>query len=221
MGLPQRRIDRFFWPATEVVEDLLRCTSKSARGSKAAGLGFKGALPIKMDAVMLRRRTAQCLMVAAMCAFFDAGLGGWSSSPPNASDFYIVSVGFSDALPGWHHSILEVRPDGGDVLVRYIRVIPSSRYCGETTKIVATATRLPNTSLPMISDSVNLCAIDPPALSRTIRAFPQTQGMTVFAGDRYAIVAKCGPDTRVIRLPDDWKVDMARLKRKRPRIAAL
>ena len=115
-------------------------------------------------------------------------------------------------MPGWHHSVLEVRPDGGDLLVRYIRVIPSSTYCGEATKIVATATRLPNTSLPTISGGVNLCAMDLPSLDRTIRAFRQTQGMRVFAGDRYAIVMKCGMDTRVIRLPGDWAGDMARLK---------
>jgi hypothetical protein len=34
-------------------------------------------------------------------------------------------------------------------------------------------------------------------------------------------VAKCGTDTRVIRLPEDSEVDMARLKRRRPEIAAL
>ena len=141
-----------------------------------------------------RRRNSQWLMVSAMCSFVTAGRVGWSESLANASGFYIVSVGFSDAVPGWHRSVLEVRPDGGDVLVRYIRVIPSSVYCGEATKIVATTARLPNTSLLTIAGGLNLCAIDPQALSRTIKAFPETQGLRAFAGDRYAIVASCGSD---------------------------
>jgi hypothetical protein len=45
--------------------------------------------------------------------------------------------------------------------------------------------------------------------------------VSVFAGDEYAIVAKCGTETRVIRLPDYWTIDMARLKRKQPNIAGL
>ena len=46
------------------------------------------------------------------------------------SEFYVVSVGFTDALPGWHHSILEVKPDGHDMVVRYIRVDPGTANCG-------------------------------------------------------------------------------------------
>ena len=108
------------------------------------------------------------------------------------------------------------------MLVRYIRVMPASTYCSTSTKIVATAARLPSTSLPGITGGVNLCAIDPSSLSRTLHAFPETRGIRVFAGDRYTIVAACGADTNVIPLPGDWTVDaMARLKRKRPGIAAL
>lgn len=156
------------------------------------------------------------LMSVAVCAS-----AGWPQPLPPASEFYVVSVGFSDALPGWHRSVLEVRPDGFDLLVRYIRVMPSSAYCGEATKILATATRLPAAALPEITDGVNLCTIDSQELSRTVRALPPPRGMTVFAGDQFAIVAKCGTDTRVIPVPGDWKVDMERLKRKRPRVAAL
>jgi hypothetical protein len=174
-----------------------------------------------MSSVMMRRRKSQWLMAAAMCGFWGIGPRASSNSPPNAPDFYIVSVGFSDALPGWHHSVLEVSPEGGDVLVRYIRVSPSSAYCGEATKIAATTVRLPKTSLTTITGGLNLCAIDPQELSRTIKAFPKTQGSGAFAGDRFAIVANCGSDTKVIRLPGDWEVDLARMKRKRPGIAAL
>jgi hypothetical protein len=164
--------------------------------------------------------SAQCRMAAAMCVC-AAGLAGWPGPPPDASEFYIVTVGFSDALPGWRRSVLEVKQDGDGILVRHIRVVPASVYCGEATKIVATATRLPNITLRTITGGVNLCAIDPPALNRTLWAFPQTRDIRVFAGERHAIVAKCGADTRVISLPGDWQVDMARLKRKRPGIAAL
>jgi hypothetical protein len=160
-------------------------------------------------------------LVAALCVICAPVFVARSSSPPQPSEFYIVSVGFSDAWPGWHRSVLEVRPDGADVLARYIRVMPPRDGCAGTTKIVATATRLPNTRVVETTDALNLCTADPAALSRITREFPQTSGLAVYAGDRYAIVAKCGTDTRVIPLPEDWKVDMARLKRMRPTIAAL
>jgi Gram-negative bacterial TonB protein C-terminal len=161
---------------------------------------------------------ADCL---GLCSFVVASQVGWSESSPNASGFYIVSIGFSDVVPGWHRSVLELRPEGGDVLVRYICVVPSSIYCGKATRILETTARLPNTSLLAIAGGLNLCAIDPEALGRTIKAFPETQGLRAFAGDRYTIVANCGSNGRVIRLPGDWELDLARLKRKRPRIAAL
>src|SRR6267378_2566021 len=100
-----------------------------------------------MNGVMWRRCNAQWLMVTAICGLCAIGLQASSSPPLNASEFYIVSIGYSDALPGWHHSVLEVKPDGGDMLVRYIRVGPASVYCGEVALIRATATRLPNISL--------------------------------------------------------------------------
>lgn len=169
---------------------------------------------------MWLRRTPQWLMVAATCGFCAVSLRAASNPPPSASEFYVVSVGFSDAWPGWHRSVLLVKPDGNDIRVRYIRVAPVSVDCGEATKIGATDARLPNTSLDAVTGGVNFCAMDTPSLSRVIRTFPAPQRMSVFAGDNYTIVARCGSESRVIRLPGDWEVDMARLKRKWPGIAA-
>lgn len=168
----------------------------------------------------MRGHSSASLIAAALCVC-SATFVGWASASLEPSEFYIVSVGFSDAKPGWHRSVLEVVQDGSDMLVRYIRVIAASGYCGNPTQIVATTMRLPNTSPRRISGGLNLCAIDSPVLSRTIRAFPTTQYASVFAGDQHAIVAKCGTETRVISLPGDWTIDMARLKRKQPRIAGL
>jgi hypothetical protein len=144
-----------------------------------------------------------------------------SSSPPQPSEFYIVSVGFSDVLSGWHRSVLEVRPEGVDVLVRYIRVMPASTVCWEATKIATAATRLPNTTLLTITGGLNPCTVDPLAINRTVKAFPQRPVPAMYAGDRYAIVAKCGSETRVLPLLEEWTIDMVRLKRKRPKTAAL
>jgi TonB family protein len=168
-----------------------------------------------------RGRNYQWLIVAALYSVIFAARVGWSESPASASSFYIVSVGFSDALPGWHHSVLEVKEDGKDAIVRYIRVMPSNNYCGKITKIGVSSARLADTSLINVAGGLNLCAIDSQALGPTIKAFPETKHLMVFAGDYYAIVANCGSDTRVIRLPGDWKLDLARLKRKRPEIARL
>src|SRR5882724_3551956 len=87
----------------------------------------------------------------------------------SAAEFYIVSVGFSDMLPGWHHSVLEVYPDSNDMVVRYIRVDPRRANCGGAESIRATATRLPNTSLQAVTGGVNVCAMDQRFLDRTLK----------------------------------------------------
>src|SRR3954466_14774008 len=109
-----------------------------------------------MKVVMLRRTNSLYPMVAGMCSFFAAVPLALSNSPPNASGFYIVSVGFSDAKPGWHRSVLEGNAEGDDWLVGYIRVVPASSYCGRSTKIFATTTRLPRTSVSSMIGGVNL-----------------------------------------------------------------
>jgi TonB family protein len=165
-----------------------------------------------------RFRNYSCgLIVTLVCA---AHLLASSAPPSNPSEFYIVSVGFSDALPGWHRSILEVRPEGPDLFVRYIRVMPFSNDCGEATKIVWTAVRLPSTTLSTLTAGQNLCAVRSSDLPRTLRSFPPTHLMS-FGGDTWSIVAKCGTDARVLRLPGSWTVDMARLKQRTPKTAAL
>jgi TonB family protein len=54
---------------------------------------------------------------------------------------------------------------------------------------------------------------------RAVGAFPQAHPDGVFADDRLSIVAKCGADTKVIRLP--WGADVDMVKLSRPEIAAL
>jgi hypothetical protein len=83
--------------------------------------------------------------------------------------------------PGWRRSVLEVKPDGGDMLVRCIRVAPSNVYCGQSALIGATATRLPNISLDAVAAGVNLCAVDPKSLKRTIRAFPLERRLLAYS----------------------------------------
>jgi Gram-negative bacterial TonB protein C-terminal len=169
---------------------------------------------------MRRRRIVQLLTIVAVCAVSSVRWAR-STSLPDPSGFYVVSVGFSDVVGGWHHSILEARQDGGDVFVRYIRVVPSSAACERSTRILATGARLPNTSLPAMAGGLNLCAVDTAALARIVRAFPETLNLGTFAGDHYSIVASCSTGTNVIRLPDDWTFNIDRLKQKRPAIAAL
>jgi len=155
----------------------------------------------------------------ATCGVIAAGVPSWSKSA-DLSDFYIVSEGFSDVVPGWHRSVLEIKPEGADLLVRYIRADPAHSFCGDTL-IGVLATRLPDTSLHTVTRDLNFCAIDSASLSRTFRAFPPTQPTVALAGDYFTIVAKCGADIRVIRLPGKWEVDMARLMREQSHVAAL
>jgi TonB family protein len=167
------------------------------------------------------KRSSLPLLLAAVFTLTAGSFAARSESPVRASEFYIVSVGFSDASPGWHHSVLEIRPEGSDVLARYIRSGPASMYCGTATTIVTASARLANTSLLATIGGLDLCAIDQAAIDRTIRAAPPTDRTAVYAGDRFAIVAKCGTSSKIVRLPGAWELDMARLKRGAPGIAEL
>ena len=46
--------------------------------------------------------------------------------------FYVVSAFFSDLGPAYYYRIMEVRADGNDSLVRYIRVAPVDVNCQRT-----------------------------------------------------------------------------------------
>ncbi len=60
---------------------------------------------------------------------------------------------------------VEARPEGPDLFVRYIRVMPFNNDCGEATKIVWTVVRLPNTTLSTFTTGQNLCAVTPSDLT--------------------------------------------------------
>ena len=93
-----------------------------------------------------------------------------AASPPQPSDFYIVSVFFSDYGPAFYYRVLEVKRDGADSAVRYIRIAPVNFYCPHE-MVQAAEARVYGKSPAQLVRNNNPCAIKPEALEATQRRY--------------------------------------------------
>jgi TonB family protein len=134
------------------------------------------------------------------------------------SQFYIVSVFFSDNGAAFYYRLIEVKPDGSGALVRYSRIAAASLYCPRI--VVQTAEgRLDNTSLAALVGTRNLCAVKQRALNAALKKYRRTEA--VFEAVSFGIVAQCGSSLVSLGLPMSQRVDLERLQRAEPQTAHL
>lgn len=134
---------------------------------------------------------------------------------------YIVSQVFSDASPHWFDYILDIKPYGGDVVVRYIRIAPENPYCDGFVTVKAIETRLANTSVSKLAGRFGLCSIREADVDQAIADAAPKGLASIFDTARFGIVAQCGKSERVFHLPYPETVEMTTLKAKTPAVAAL
>jgi Gram-negative bacterial TonB protein C-terminal len=127
------------------------------------------------------------------------------------SEFYIVSAFFSDYGALYYYRIVDVRADGADSVVRYVRVAPVDVFCPRTI-IQATESRLRNTQPAELG---NPCAV---RSSEVVKALRHMKPISGFEFVSFGIVAQCGPSVTALQLPVIGEDD---LKRMRPEISAL
>ena len=142
-------------------------------------------------------------------------LYGKDAELPNA--FYIVSMVTSDASPFWYHYVLDVKPDGHDSIVRYIRIAPMDSMCAEATTVEVATARLAGVSPSDLISPNDLCAIDAASINRELQR--QVRTAAIDDSVRFGIVASCGSRTVVVHLPFPEQVKLERLRKTAPQLA--
>jgi TonB family protein len=134
------------------------------------------------------------------------------------SEFYAVSVFFSDSGALFYYRVIDVRPDGPDSLIRYTRVAPMNSYCPRMIVQSSTARVSNMTPFQLVKDN-NPCMVKPGTLQAALKKFQRKAG--VFETISFGIVAECGSSPVTLGLPIDQSVHMEHMKKTHPEIARL
>jgi len=135
---------------------------------------------------------------------FLAGEAGaeWSSG------YYVVSESFSDNGALFSYHVIEVKPDGPDTIVRYIRVAPLSKMCSRRVIVEVRETKLRDTTPADVAGQSNPCHVDATAFDKALERYPQKAN--IFEAVSFGIVARCGSRTTALGLPISQNVQLSR-----------
>jgi TonB family protein len=137
---------------------------------------------------------------------------------PGPSQFYVVSVSFSDYGPSFYYRILDVKQDGLDSVVRYVRIAPVGIFCPKLA-VQAVEARVRGTSPAQLAGKNNPCAVRPEALKTSLKQNRRAE--SVFEAISFGVVAQCGPSSVAFTLPMDQQVDLKGLAKAHPEMARL
>lgn len=140
-----------------------------------------------------------------------------SSRQQPLQSFFIARFFFSDYIPGWSQSILDVSPEGDGVRVRLIRISQANDYCPGV--IVRAAERvLPRTSVTEVA-GINMCAFTSRRLDAALKKAPASGDPSDSATE--TLVASCGTHQREFDFPYPTAVDQERLSQSNPKVSNL
>ena len=134
------------------------------------------------------------------------------------SEFYVVSQFFSDYGALFYYRVIDVRPDGSDSLIRYLRIAPTNVFCPKLI-VQAVEARMPNVSPAQLLKNNNPCSVKPASLRAAVKKYTRKVGL--FETISFGVVAKCGSSSVPLRLPISEQLDMKRMKSAHPEIARL
>ena len=132
--------------------------------------------------------------------------------PALLEEFYVVSDGELDFYPYWQLDLLQVEPEGGSVRVRYTKIEAATMPCADTAIQGSTAI-IPNIRPADLTSGIDFCTLDPEKFNQTVAA--HVRKPREFFSSRSAVVARCGTEQRVFRLPE-FQMDMPALKHSAP-----
>jgi len=151
----------------------------------------------------------------AVALTFAATVHGAGIAGP--SQFYAVSVFFSDNGVSFYYRILHVKQDGAGSIIRYIRIAPMNVYCSRT--VVRAIEKRVSESPERLVGSNNPCAVNLGRLRAALKRYRRSDG--VLEAISFGIVAQCGQTSSVLGLPIDNQVDMKGLASAHPAMARL
>jgi TonB family protein len=134
------------------------------------------------------------------------------------SEFYVVSVFFSDNCALFYYRILDVKQEGVDSLVRYVRIGPRSVSCPREI-VQAVEARVANTTPAQLVEKNNPCAPKSVALKAAIKKYAQRAG--VLETISFGVLAQCDGVPVSLSLPRTESVKWKSLKGAHPEMAHL
>jgi hypothetical protein len=122
---------------------------------------------------------------------------------PPLVNFFVVTQAIFHAGPQWVDHILEVHPQGPDVLVREIRIAPLAPACPRHVTVRAIERLVPDTTVIKIAAHFDLCAFSEDDVEGMINAAKRKPVPTSDEDSAtQTIVARCGNKQRLFELPD-------------------
>lgn len=153
------------------------------------------------------------LLLLGVTAILAAG-----SKPTGPSEFYVVTVSFSDDGALFYYRVLDVKPDGAGSIVRYTRIAPRTESCPR--KIVQSVeARVPSTTPSQLVGRNNPCAVAPGDLKSAVKHYARRAG--VFEAVSFGVVAHCGAGSISLALPTSETMKWKSFEGSHPEMARL
>jgi len=168
---------------------------------------------------MILRYLAGCFVTFFMCGGLILRVEAQAFEEKELKSFYVVTHVVSDASPFHYEYVLDVKPQGRNVLVREIRIAPPQSACPGIT--VKAADHLIANTHPKKVAGFNLCSLSVAAVASAISDARSRNAASIDDTASYSIVARCGRTENVFELPYPETVDLKKLKRTNPRVASL
>jgi hypothetical protein len=125
-----------------------------------------------------------------------------ASAIPDLESFYIVTQATFRDGPAWVDHVLELRPQGGDVLIREIRIAPLAPDCPHYVTVRAVERVMPTTTVKQIAGKFQLCAHAEEDVDGMIHASKKDEEPnTIDDSATQTIIAVCGGQRRMFELP--------------------
>ena len=168
---------------------------------------------------MILRYFVACFATFFMCEGLVLRVEAQTNEDKELKGFYVVTHVVSDASPFRYEYVLDVKPQGKDVLVRKIRIAPMNSSCPGIT--VKAADHLLAKTSPKKVARLDLCSLNVAAVESAINGAQPRGVASIDDTASYSIVAMCGRVQEVFELPYPETVDLKKLKRTSPRVASL
>ena len=171
--------------------------------------------------MLFLRSFVLCFLTLFICESLAFRVEAQTPEEKELKSFYVITHVVSDASPFRYEYVLDVKPQGEDVLVREIRIAPTNSGCPSGLTVKAADHVLTNTSAKRVA-KVDLCALKVGTVASVIEG-AKPKGVVASIDDTasYTIVAVCGKTERVFEIPYPETVELEKLKKANPRVASL
>jgi hypothetical protein len=125
-----------------------------------------------------------------------------SPSNPVLESFYIVTQATFRDGPAWVDHVLELRPQGSDVVIREIRIAPLANDCPHHVTVRAIEKTAPSTTVQRVAGKFDLCAHPEDDIDGMINASKKEEEInSIDDSATQTIIAVCGGEKRMYELP--------------------